>query len=508
MQYIFIFLLLSFISFAANSNHDTFATCTPVPGYNGCDDTFTRPEPTGEHICSYHGSGRELYFSQYVSIPGGMTTSQGCNYVYYPGPQIAGMMGRCSTWHLVPSPSYSDGGINRTGNGEFVDCVPDRTYCPDDGDQYSASAEKCCALGTSNTSECYATARVCSFYYDATYNYTKIHTGYNVTENTGLVSFSGSSQCVFRLIPTLIANATPIDGSNSPCYTFELINLNRGYRSDIDGPRTDANSVVCEITGALLCEDGLPEDIEPWLTCDRPDLRQCSDGSYVVDTESCPISGTGDLDNDELFIALTQIYDAIIDQTITQTSQIIDSGVDTVSSIALNTDAINNNTDAAREGDIALETAINNAIVESREGDIALESAINNNTQSVISGDAAIQSGLADVVNAINNIDGNAGGTTQMGDHTSGGYGSVSEVNTAFYSSISDSPLVYSMSSMSNIIEVGGNCSALTIDLTEQGLGVPTTSIHCDIAETIRPILGGFMLVVYSIFGFRIFASA
>lgn len=97
-----------------------------------------------------------------------------------------------------------------------------------------------------------------------------------------------------------------------------------------------------------------------------------------------------------------------------------------------------------------------------------------------------------------------------MPAHTTNTPTSFSQSVSMFYSRISSSPLVSSFSSVANIIPDGsGACSDFSIDLSATLINqVVSTSIICQLAEMIRPVIFAFMLVFYTIIAFRILLSA
>lgn len=60
-------------------------------------------------------------------------------------------------------------------------------------------------------------------------------------------------------------------------YTFDIVRT----QCKIDTPGS------CEIPPET-CNDGFPPDLLGYPNCDRPPLQQCSDGSYLLETEICP----------------------------------------------------------------------------------------------------------------------------------------------------------------------------------------------------------------------------
>jgi hypothetical protein len=96
-----------------------------------------------------------------------------------------------------------------------------------------------------------------------------------------------------------------------------------------------------------------------------------------------------------------------------------------------------------------------------------------------------------------------------MPDHSVNPRTTTTEVMTYFYSRVASSPMPTAFNNVSNLIGTGGSCSAFTVDLTGTIIGQSvSTSIHCELAETMRPLITPIMLIFYTIVGFRVFASA
>ena len=78
-----------------------------------------------------------------------------------------------------------------------------------------------------------------------------------------------------------------------------------------------------------------------------------------------------------------------------------------------------------------------------------------------------------------------------------------------FYNDFQATPLGLAFNNISGLVQGAGTCPLFSIDLTETLIGqVVSTTVHCDLTETIRPIISPVMVVFYTIIGFRIIASA
>lgn len=103
-----------------------------------------------------------------------------------------------------------------------------------------------------------------------------------------------------------------------------------------------------------------------------------------------------------------------------------------------------------------------------------------------------------------------AGDAKPMPDHTDNGGKTIEGGFQEVYQRMKDAPISQAMEGMRTIVPDGpGNCPPLTIDLSMTLIGKSvSTSMHCELAESIRGIVAPIMLVMYTIIGFRIFASA
>lgn len=103
-----------------------------------------------------------------------------------------------------------------------------------------------------------------------------------------------------------------------------------------------------------------------------------------------------------------------------------------------------------------------------------------------------------------------AGEPQPMPDHTDNGGKTLEEGFQEVYTRMLDSPVATAMRSVAEIVPDGpGNCAPLSMDLSNTPIGTNvSTTVHCDIAESMRGVLQAVMLTFYTIIGFRIFASA
>ncbi|KZZ09997.1 hypothetical protein A3746_28045 [Oleibacter sp. HI0075] len=63
---------------------------------------------------------------------------------------------------------------------------------------------------------------------------------------------------------------------------------------------------------------------------------------------------------------------------------------------------------------------------------------------------------------------------------------------------------------MSDLVDTSNaQCPTFSIDLRDTIIGVvASTSVHCDLMETVESYIGGLMIIIYIWAGFRVFGSA
>ncbi len=99
---------------------------------------------------------------------------------------------------------------------------------------------------------------------------------------------------------------------------------------------------------------------------------------------------------------------------------------------------------------------------------------------------------------------------TNLPEHTSASVSTFGEANTRFYDSLSSSAVAQSFSAVSGIVSLDNAiCPLLSVDLSSTLINQTiSTTIHCELMETVSTPISAVMFVVYVWFGFRIFASA
>jgi len=322
---------------------------------------------------------------------------------------------------------------------------------------------------------------------------------------------------------------------------------------------------------AEICEDGFPSDITGVNDyCDRRPLKQCNDGSYVrADTGICP-QVCSDYStcynyalNDSSCASATYFSFNYIDPenwdfTCTQISE--DSPDNANNGGNEDGNPYNDpNTPAAGEGSTPdsasidpyslagligdeladdfsnVERAIRDDIDQSKTNTETIESAVNgveaavrdgiqsdeNNTNSITNSVDALGSKLDSINSSLNSgpCDPNSPDyyqciDTPMGNlpaHSStGGASTIEEANANFKARIDSAEVVKAFSGMANLINLSNaQCPEFSMDLRGTPINeLVSTTVHCDLMETIKPIMSSVMLIIYIWIAFRIFASA
>lgn len=105
-------------------------------------------------------------------------------------------------------------------------------------------------------------------------------------------------------------------------------------------------------------------------------------------------------------------------------------------------------------------------------------------------------------------------GSNPLPEHTQteSGYTSISQVNQAFFNRVSQSAVAQGLSNVANLVDTsGGECPLLEIDLRGTPLDVElSTDIHCQLflMPEVQVTLSTIMLIIFSFFCYRIFASS
>lgn len=89
--------------------------------------------------------------------------------------------------------------------------------------------------------------------------------------------------------PVTGATSTPTSTTSSSCATdVSYAVVGNLYYIDQECSDPDENG-LCSIAVIENCDDGFPPDLLGYYGCDRPDIKQCPDGSYVSVNSFCPL---------------------------------------------------------------------------------------------------------------------------------------------------------------------------------------------------------------------------
>ncbi|WP_370981007.1 hypothetical protein [Agaribacterium sp. ZY112] len=343
-----------------------------------------------------------------------------------------------------------------------------------------------------------------------------------------------------------------------------------GY--ELQGASGDCELVdlqACMNATPEFCEDGFPPNLNGYYGCDRPDLMLCSDGTYArQDIGICPTSCTDYLSCFEEAVLSSNCeadqlsnFEYINPGNWTLQCNSISpespdhpdlggngdgnpfndpSTPDEGSGSTLDTAHIDPYSLAGMIRDELtpefsnVERAIRDDIDQSKINTGAIESAINevqesldnnrqfdeNNASTIIgtinqvgakidSINEALNSGPCDP-NLTNYIECISPPPKDLPPNISAGVGSYEEAMTNFRSRITSSNVVQAFSDMTTIISLDNAiCPGFSINLESTIINKNiSTTIHCDLMESVKPILSAVMLIIYTWIAFRIFASS
>lgn len=344
-----------------------------------------------------------------------------------------------------------------------------------------------------------------------------------------------------------------------------------GYQLSYSSGQCQLNDLqACLDSQPVTCSDGLPPDLGGFPACDRPLLKKCSNGAYVrKDTGICPTVCSDYLScykhvlknsscasatyfefnytNPENFdFTCTQIasdspdnsnnggnadgnpYNDPNTPSTGQGSTPDTSSIDPYSLAGLIGDELvddfSNVERSIREGSDK-STANTETLNASING---VEAAVRDGTQSGLNNSNSIKNSvdaLGSKLDAINNSLNSGSCNPKSPDyyqcinaplsnlpaHSSTGTATtIAEANANFKARIDGSQLIQAFSGMANLINLSNaQCPVFSIDLRGTVVNeLVSTTVHCDLMETIKPLIGSMMIIIYIWISFRIFASA
>lgn len=312
-----------------------------------------------------------------------------------------------------------------------------------------------------------------------------------------------------------------------------------------------------------ICADGLPANAGVSLgygvTCDRPALKQCDNGSYVPAYDVCPAqchsesscyayayNTTGCAQGDDIVFDYTDPSNWSITCTSGNTGGSTGGGVSEGNSpdytpqfTQLSGDISDMNT-AVNQSLTSLEGANSTGFANVQSGIAGLSTDIQSQTldltTSIDNQTSELGGKLDDIKGAIEGL--NLGGDTGGGDtgggdtgtgggvtvepfdaneiyntapassmpaHTVTTYTTFEEVNTAFMQRVENVPLFQSITAYQTQFTGAGTCPTLETHLFNE---TQNTTIMCDVLEQNRTVFAAIFALAYVLFGIRIILSA
>ena len=272
----------------------------------------------------------------------------------------------------------------------------------------------------------------------------------------------------------------------------------------------------------ILCEDGLPEVIGTWDTCDRLPLKQCVDGSVVDEANGICDKICTDYDTCYEF-ALDNLEEQCAQSTYFEFSyENPDNGSYSCTQIADNSPDHNQN-GGNEDGNIYNDPSSDyTPISESHPDSLAtaisveLQNDFGNLERAIREGSEENNESNADIINELSQINSTlddlvTSNNTEETYSTPNHYLSsrtIEQANTDFYNRVSSSQIIQAFSSIDQLIDISSaQCPSLEIDLPDPINQTISTNIHCELFQSIQGLLSPVMLAIWTLAGFRIFAS-
>lgn len=338
--------------------------------------------------------------------------------------------------------------------------------------------------------------------------------GRPITGVTGPVSETQSSSCATDVTYAVVGNVYWL---SDECYTEE-------------------NSSLC----VDVCPDGFPTDLLGYPGCDRPELQQCSDGSFQEANEICPFesqqcwdySSCLDYAQGGLQCEGATYFDfAYIDPSNFSASCVtIENDSPDHADNGGNQDGNPYNDPNSEEQPNIAEIdpfTLANAIDSELQNDFSnVERAVRESAHSADENTQDIVNSLNSIADSIDNIDINNSPIgpcdpsypnyyqclnnplSNLPEHSQSS-GTFATVNSAFIARVTNSPISQSFSGIAGMLSLeNASCPVFSFDLPQPINQNIATNLHCELYDTIAPIIAAVMVVVWTFLGFRIFASA
>lgn len=350
------------------------------------------------------------------------------------------------------------------------------------------------------------------------------------------------------------------------CSEWYELNINTGL-CDLDVTNLEA---CLNDTPPGLCSDGFPSEAGDYLNCDRPDLKQCSDGSYVrADTGICATvcsdhnscydhalngSSCAGASYFEFNYTDPENYNFTCTQIDASSPDHADNGGNedgnpyndpntptqgdgsSPSSGNIDPHSLADLIDQKLSDDFSnIERAVRDDIDQSKVNTETLESAINAADQSIQEAKSSAENNtntitakmdvMGEKLDAINSSLNSGACDPNSPDYyqclntpkvnipasESSDQGALIKTSFSNYKSrIDNSEIVKSFSSVKNLFDTtNSQCPIFSMDLRGTPINkVLSTRIHCELMERLKPAISSVMLIIYIWVGFRIFASS
>ena len=342
--------------------------------------------------------------------------------------------------------------------------------------------------------------------------------------------------------PVTGVSGTVSEFQESTCSTdvsYAVVGVVRWLSNDC--PEPDENG-LCS-TPVEVCDDGLPPIAGDYVSCDRPPLKQCVDGSIVDEATGICNEVCFDYDTCEAY-ALELLSCPTDNSIFTFTYQdpqnfsyycetIPDESPDNPDNGG-NSDGNENNDPDSPPNDTVSETdltSLANAIDEALQNDFgnverAVRDSIKSEDENSTRNIDAIENGTSDIADSIDSLADSLGNDgpcdpsqanyhtcldnplTPLPDHVESP-DSFEDSNTTFKSRLDNVPLVLAFDGISSMMSFeNAVCPNFEMDLPEPINENISTQIHCELYDSISGILSAVMIIIWTFLGFRIFASA
>ena len=189
--------------------------------------------------------------------------------------------------------------------------------------------------------------------------------------------------------------------------------------------------------------------------------------------------------------------------------------------------AVRDGLDQSKTNTDVLEVAIGNVADTNNAGFGDVEGAIRDGITSAEGSAEGVRQSVDTLGTKLDQISGQLGDTgpcdpTQPGylscldtplsnlpSHSTGTATTFAEANASFKTRLDNAPVVVAFNGISDAFNLDNpQCPPFEISFPAPISETISTNIHCDLMDTIAPLISAVMLIIYTVIGFRIFASA